>query len=167
MMTIRPSSVSEGGIDMMQAPDLRPVCTLFVTLDPIREMGQGRAGQRRIIPIVGGRVEGELSGTILNVGADWQTVYADGSAWLDTRYAFETTDGAVIEIINRGYRHGPPEVMRRLAAGEAVDPGEYYMRTAAFLETGDPRYGWVNRTVFVGVGARRAAEVEMALFAFS
>ena len=152
---------------MMDAPDLRHVCTLFVELDPIREMGQGPAGQRRIIPIVGGRVEGELSGSILNVGADWQTVYADGTAWLDTRYAFETDDGAVIEIVNRGYRHGPPEVMARLASGEEVDPDEYYMRTAAFLETGVPRYAWVNRTVFVGTGARRDSAVEMALFAVS
>ena len=150
---------------MMQVPDLRPVCTLFVELDPICEIGQGRGGRRRIIPIVGGRVEGELTGTILNVGADWQTIHADGTAWLDTRYAFETADGAVIEVINRGYRHGPAEVMQRLAAGDTVDPGEYYMRTAAFLETGDPRYGWVNKTVFVGVGARRKASVEMALYA--
>ena len=149
----------------MQVPDLRPVCTLFVELDPICEIGQGRGGRRRIIPIVGGRVEGELTGTILNVGADWQTIHADGTAWLDTRYAFETADGAVIEVINRGYRHGPAEVMQRLAAGDTVDPGEYYMRTAAFLETGDPRYGWVNKTVFVGVGARRKASVEMALYA--
>ncbi len=151
----------------MKTPDLSHVCTLFVELDPIREMGHGPAGQRRIIPIVGGKVEGELSGSILNVGADWQTVYADGTAWLDTRYAFETDDGAVIEIVNRGYRHGPPHVVARLAGGEEVDPDEYYMRTAAFLETGDPRYAWVNRTVFVGTGARRANAVEMALFAVS
>ena len=151
----------------MDAPDLRHVCTLFVELDPIREMGHGPAGQRRIIPIVGGKVEGELSGSILNVGADWQTVYTDGTAWLDTRYAFETNDGAVIEIVNRGYRHGPPEVMARLAGGEEVDPDDYYMRTAAILETGDPRYAWVNRTVFVGTGARRINAVEMALFAVS
>ena len=26
---------------MMQVPDLRPVCTLFVELDPICEIGQG------------------------------------------------------------------------------------------------------------------------------
>ena len=151
----------------METPGLRHVCTLFVELDPIREIGRGRAGTRRIIPIVGGRVEGELSGTILPVGADWQTVYEDGTAWLDTRYAFETADGATIEVVNRGFRHGPAEVIERLARGEDVDPSEYYMRTAAFLETGDRRYAWVNRTVFVGAGGRHAASVEMALFAVS
>lgn len=150
----------------LQAPTLRHVCDLIVDLDPIREMGAGRAGQRRIIPIIGGRVEGpEINGRIMNLGADWQTIFADGLAELDTRYAFETDDGAVIEIINYGYRHGPEDVMKQLAAGEAVSPDAYYMRTHARLETGDARYAWVNRTLFVGRGARLEAEVRMSLFA--
>ena len=151
---------------MVDAPHLRPVCTLNVELGPIIEMGQGRAGKRRIIPIIGGTVEGpELSGTILNVGADWQTIFADGSADLDTRYAFETHDGAVIEVVNLGFRHGPPEVLERLAKGEEVSPDSYYMRTSARFETGDPRYQWVNKSIFVGTGMRKASAVEVAMFA--
>ena len=150
---------------MVDAPHLRPVCTLKVELGPIIEMGQGRAGKRRIIPIIGGTVEGpELSGTILNVGADWQTIFADGSADLDTRYAFETHDGAVIEVVNLGFRHGPPEVLERLAKGEEVSPDSYYMRTSARFETGDPRYHWVNKSIFVGTGMRKASAVEVAMF---
>ncbi len=151
---------------MVQVPVLEHVCTLHVELAPIREMGPGRFGQRRIIPIVGGTVEGpELQGTILNLGADWQTIQADGAAHLDTRYAFETHDGALIEVINLGARHGPPEVIAALARGEAVDPASYYMRTTARLESGDPRYAWVNNTLFVGTGERRAQAVEINLFA--
>ncbi|MDP4992898.1 MAG: DUF3237 domain-containing protein [Marivita lacus] len=147
-------------------PDLDHVCTLTVTLDPIREMGSGRAGARRIIPIVGGTVTGpRLSGRILNVGADWQTIFADGLAELDTRYAMETDDGATIEIVNYGYRHGPKEVLEAVARGETVDPASYYMRTHARLETGDARYDWVNRTLFVGVGARNQASVQVDLYA--
>lgn len=147
-------------------PDLDHVCTLTVTLDPIREMGSGRAGARRIIPIVGGNVTGpRLSGRILNVGADWQTIFADGLAELDTRYAMETDDGATIEIVNYGYRHGPKEVLEAVARGETVDPASYYMRTHARLETGDARYDWVNRTLFVGVGARNQASVQVDLYA--
>lgn len=151
---------------VLPAPVLRHFCDLEVALDPIREMGQGRAGRRRIIPIVGGKVTGPgIEGRILNLGADWQTIFHDGTADLDTRYAFELNDGAVIEIRNLGFRHGPPDVMARLAAGEAVDPSEYSMRTTARLETGDDSWAWVNRTVFVGTGARLAQGVVVSLFA--
>ncbi len=149
-------------------PQLDHVCTLHVTLDPIREMGMGRAGARRIIPIIGGTVSGpRLNGRILNVGADWQTLFADGLAELDTRYAMETDDGATIEIINYGYRHGPKEVLDAVARGEPVDPASYYMRTHARLETGDERYSWVNRTLFVGVGARNQSSVQVELYAIA
>lgn len=152
----------------LPTPKLDEVCTLQVELDPIREMGTGRAGHRRIIPIVGGTVTGaRLSGRILNLGADWQTIFAGGLAELDTRYAMETDDGAVIEIINYGFRHGPEEVLAAVGRGEEVDPAAYYMRTQARLETGDARYDWVNRTLFVGVGARFQQAVQVTLYALT
>ena len=150
----------------LPTPTLELVCTLTVQLDPIREMGAGRAGQRRIIPISGGTVAGpKLNGQILSIGADWQTVFSDGLAELDTRYAMETHDGATIEIINFGLRHGPPEVLQAIMAGEDVDPASYYMRTHARLETGDARYKWVNKTLFLGTGARHQDKVLIDLFA--
>lgn len=152
----------------LPAPALEHVCDLSVELDLIKELGQGRAGQRRIIPIVGGTVIGpKLSGRILNVGADWQTIFNNKVAELDTRYALETNDGAVIEIINYGYRHGPSEVIAAVGRGEDVSPDQYYMRTHARLETGDHRYAWVNRTLFVGTGARLKQEVVLSLFAIT
>ncbi len=147
-------------------PKLQHVCDLSVKLGPIKEMGQGRGGQRRIIPIIGGDVSGpRLSGKILNVGADWQTIFQSTLAELDTRYAMETDDGAVIEIINYGYRFGHPDVLAALARGENVSPDSYSMRTMARLETGDERYDWVNRTLFVGTGARHLDSVTVSLYA--
>ncbi|MGB7337237.1 MAG: DUF3237 family protein [Salaquimonas sp.] len=35
------------------------------------------------------------------------------------------------------------------------------MRTHARLETGDERYDWVNRALFVGVGARLKSVVQI------
>jgi hypothetical protein len=146
-------------------PVLKHLCEIFVELAAPMELGDAPKGRRRIIPIVGGRVEGErLNGRILDLGADWQTVFADGTAELDTRYSMQTDDGALIDIRNFGYRHGPPEVLAALARGEAVDPARYSMRTHPRFETGDPRYAWLNRLIAVGSGAREPASVRVSVF---
>ena len=140
-------------------------CDLRVELDPIRDLGAGRAGQRRIVPIIGGQAFGpHFSGRVLNLGADWQTIFADGLAELDTRYAIETEDGATIEVRNYGFRHGPPEVIAAIGRGENVAPDQYYMRTHARLETGDTKYAWINKLLFVGVGAREKSTVILKLY---
>ena len=150
---------------MLEQPGLRHLCDLVVELAAPMELGDGRSGRRRIIPIVGGVVSGErLKGRILHLGADWQTVFADGSAELDTRYSIETDEGALIDIRNFGYRHGSPEVLAALARGEAVEPSRYYMRTHPRFETGDPRYAWLNTMICVGTGARESASVRVSVF---
>ncbi len=149
----------------MQQPELRHLCDLLVDLAVPMELGRSPRGVRRIIPIVGGTVEGErLRGRILNLGADWQTIMTDGTAELDTRYAIETHDGALVDIRNFGYRHGPAEVVERLARGEDVDPALYYMRTHPRFETGDERYGFLNRMICIGTGARENARVRVTVF---
>ncbi len=145
-------------------PTLEHFCTLEVELAPIMDLGEGRFAQRRIVPITGGRVTGRVSGTVLPVGSDWQTVSADGLAEIDARYAFRTADGAVVEIVNQGLRHGPPDVMRQLASGIPTPAQAYYMRSSARLESGHPDYRWLNRLVFVGTGARAADSVQIDLY---
>jgi len=136
-----------------------------IELAPPQELGAGPLGRRRIIGITGGRFYGgRLSGRVLAGGGDWQVVRGDGVADLDARYTLETTDGALIYVRNRGYRHGPDEVLRRLAAGENIDPSQYYMRTTPLFETGDQRYAWLNRIICVASGARRPAAVELEVF---
>jgi hypothetical protein len=145
--------------------NLRPLLRAEITLAPVQELGTSPLGRRRIIPITGGTFEGErLSGRVLPGGADWQVIRPDGVADLDARYTIETHDGALIYVRNKGYRHGPEDVIRRLAAGEAVDPKLYYMRTTPWFETGDARYAWLNRIVCVGTGARLAAAVQLEFF---
>jgi Protein of unknown function (DUF3237) len=136
-----------------------------ITLAAAQELGDTPLGRRRIIGITGGRFSGErLSGRVLPGGADWQVIRPDGVADLDARYTLETSDGALIYVRNRGYRHGPPEILRKLSLGEAVDPSLYYMRTTPRFETGDARYAWLNRIVCVATGARRSAAVELDVF---
>ena len=136
-----------------------------ITLAPPQDLGDTPQGRRRIIGITGGRFAGErLSGRVLPGGADWQVIRADGVADLDARYTLETTDGALIYVRNHGLRHGPPDVLLRLAAGEPVDAARYYMRTTPLFETGDARYAWLNRMVCVATGARLPASVELEVF---
>ncbi|MFZ8998133.1 MAG: DUF3237 domain-containing protein [Ilumatobacteraceae bacterium] len=147
-------------------PVLDHVCDLAVRAgDPV-VVGPVPTGIRRVIPVVGGTMSGPLlDGLIVGHGADWQTVRNDGSVVIDARYLLRTTDGADIEMTDRGFRHGPPDVMKRLAAGDPVDPSEYTMRTSIRLETADERYGWVNHTTFVGTGGRLPEGVVVSVFA--
>ena len=145
---------------------LQPLLRAEVTLAPPQELGDSPLGRRRIIPITGGSFRGEkLAGRVLPGGADWQMIRADGVAELDARYTLETDDRALIYVRNFGYRHGPAEVIRRLGAGEPVDPALYYMRTTSRFETGAERYRWLNGLICVAAGARRAAAVELEVFA--
>jgi len=112
---------------------------------------------RRIGEIVGGRFEGErLRGRILSGGSDWQSLRADGATTLNVRLVMETDDGALIGMTYLGIRHGPKEVLDRIARGESVNPSEYYMRATPYYETASEKYGWLNRAVSVAYGHRVA-----------
>jgi hypothetical protein len=135
-----------------------------VTVDlvaPVWELGvTSDLGRRRIIPITGGKLEGPLlNGEILNNGADWQVVTADGLAVIDTRYLLRLDDGSLAYLQTRGYRHGPADVMAELARGSEVDPSTYYFRVYLDFETSSSAYAWLNRTLAVGYAMRLATTV--------
>ena len=145
--------------------DTEFLCRVEVTLEPVRELGETPLGRRRIIGITGGTFRGpRLAGKILPGGADWQVIRSDGVAYLDARYTLETDDGALIYVNNKGYRHGPKEVIERLARGEEVDPALYYMRATPWFETSAPQYAWLNRSICVATGARRPAAVVLDFY---
>ncbi len=144
---------------------LEHACDFTVELSRPHELGSCSTGTRRIIPIVGGTVSGPLiNGRILDVGADWQTVTANGVAELDARYGIETHDGAMIEVISRGIRHASAEVAARIAAGEEVPTSEYYMRTAIRLDSGHADYAWVNRSLFLAEGGKVGSTVRLSVY---
>ena len=142
---------------MHEPPPLttRLVSRIRAHLGEVQEIGTLVTGRRRVVPIVGGRLEGpELFGEIIPGGADWQLVTSDGAAVIEARYTIRTDDGSFILVHSRGVRNGPPEVMARIIGGEIVDPGEYYFRTLVTLETGSPEHDWVNHRLFIAVAAR-------------
>lgn len=141
-------------------PQLEILCHLAVKLAPPQLIGNVLTGERRIIPIIGGRFEGpKLHGEIIPGGADWQIVTADGTALLEARYTLRTDDGALLYVRNIGVRHGPPEVLAAIARGEQVDPAKYYFRAIPTFETGAIKYAWLNRLVTISSGVRTKEEV--------
>jgi hypothetical protein len=144
-------------------PGLTLTLDVSARVGPPVELGAVPGGRRRLVPITGGTfaAHGELSiaGRIVPGGADTQLVHDDGLTEADARYTLETTDGTRIGVRNRGLRHAPPDVMRRLLAGERVDPALVYFMTTPVFETDAPGLQLLVRSIFVGSGERYPDEV--------
>lgn len=142
------------------------IFTIHAELAAITSLGRTPYGERRVVGILGGTVQGpKLAGRVLPGGADWQIVRADGGAALEARYTVRTDDGALIYVRNVGVRGGPPEILARLGRGEPVDPAAYYFRTTPRFETGAPGYGWLNDLIAVGSAVRRPEAVILDFYA--
>jgi hypothetical protein len=118
-------------------------------------VGEMPNGTRRIVDILGGTFEGpSLKGTIVPGGADWQMIRADGFTDIDARYTLKTDTGHLIYVSNVGIRHAPPDVIRRLNAGESVDQAQIYFRAVPKFETAAPELQWLTRSIFIATGER-------------
>lgn len=123
---------------------------------PVWDLGEtSDLGIRRIFPITGGTFSGpRINGKILNNGADWQIVTKEGVSIIDTRYLLQTDDGAYIYLQTKGFRHGPAEVLEKVARGEMVDPAQYYFRITMQFETSSPAYDYLNRHIGIASAMR-------------
>jgi len=139
----------------LSAPSLEFVFELRVTIAATVEIGSTASGVRRTVPITGGTFHGpRISGRVMPGGADWQLVQSDGLTHVDAHYILETDDGVRIEVRNEGIRHGASSVLARIVAGERVDPSEYYFRTTPRFRPSGGSYGWLERSVFLGLAER-------------
>jgi hypothetical protein len=89
-------------------------------------------------------------------GEDWQFAQADRLTLVDAQYVIETEDDARIKVRNQGVRHGPKEVMQRLAGGEHAEPTESYFRTTPRFYLSDEKYDWLRRSIFIASAERHA-----------
>lgn len=134
------------GTGQLPIPTLYPIFTARVTLGPPVEFGQQGEQRKRLIPITGGTFDGpKLRGTVLAGGGDWQSIAADGTTAILARYTLRAEDGTTIGVVNPGIRRGPPEVLKRLAAGKAVDPSLYYFRTVPTFDVADGPHDWLRK----------------------
>lgn len=133
----------------------RPLFTLTGRVGRPIDIGATPAGRRRIYVIESGEFDGErLRGSVLPGGADHMLVRPDGVVRPDVRLTLKTDHNQFICMSYGGMRHGPAEVMDRLACGEPVDASEYYFRILPTFETGSEKYYWINQIVTVGIGHR-------------
>ena len=89
----------------------------------------GPYGERRFMPVTGGQLSGDrIRGVFLPGGSDCQLIRPDLVAELDVRVVILTDDGVHILMKGLGLRHGAPDVIKRLQAGEEVGADEYSFR---------------------------------------
>lgn len=145
------------------APRLVPLMRLQVEVGEVLTLGPVPQGERRCVAITGGRFEADdgWHGEVLPGGTDWQLLRGDGVLEVDARYVLQDTQGARVQVVSQGLRHGPPEVIEALARGEAVQASRYYFRTAMRFEAAASHLAHLNRLLAVGFGVREARCVRL------
>jgi len=146
--------------------NLEQLLTIDVQVEPILDLGDPGTGVRRIIPFAGGTFTGRdgLAGTLAPGGSDWQLVRPSGVIEIDAHYVLQSDLGGLIEVRSVGIRRASADVLDRIAAGDDVDPSEYYFRTHIRLSTSDTSLAWMNDILAVATGERRSASVRIAVF---
>lgn len=146
-------------------PSLEFVFEARVKVDPPILLGVQGGLQRRIVPILGGPVEGPgLKGEVLAFGADWQGVRDDGLTQILARYLIKAEDGTLIQVVNQGVRRASPSVIRRLLSGELVDASLVYFRAVPTFEVGEGPHQWLAESLFITAGKRRPDSVEIRFY---
>ncbi|WP_137845004.1 DUF3237 domain-containing protein [Microbacterium sp. 2FI] len=143
----------------MNEPVLEYAFEIRVDIAPYLRIGRSVDEELTFTPITGGSVAGPLlRGEVIAGGGDW-AVERSGTAQLEARYLLRADDGAVIDILNRGYYRATAEVMARVEAGEAVAEEEYYFRTAPVFQTDSPRHRWLAEHQFIGLARDEDGQV--------
>jgi hypothetical protein len=135
------------------------IFTITARIGEVTTAGDIGHGVRRIIPIIGGEVRGDIHGKVLAFGADFQIIRPNELIELEAKYALETDDGATVYVENKGIRFGPVDLLQKLKRGEPVDPKLIYFRTVPKFETGHANYRWLMENLFVASAARHTDRV--------
>ncbi|MDN3920689.1 DUF3237 domain-containing protein [Roseateles violae] len=147
-------------------PALTPMTRIHCEVLPLVSLGEAPGGERRYVPLGGGRVQGpELNGRVVEGGVDWQLRRSDGVLEIAAHYVLRAdADGGLIEVRSEGLRHGPPEVMAALARGESPPRERYFFRTLMRFQTGAPAWLHLNKVMAIACGERRAREVVLDVY---
>ena len=146
-------------------PDLTFVAHLSVTVGEPIDLGQVSDGHRRLVPILGGTVDGPLlRGRVLPGGADHQILRTPTLTELDARYVLETDAGDRISVHNVGIRSGTEADIDSLIRGQHVPADRIYFRCQPRLSSAANRLQWMNERLFVGSGERLPNSMELDIY---
>ena len=111
----------------------------IVTLGPDTKVGATPWGERNIVPITGGTFEGpRIKGKVLSGGWDWQLQVPGGCFSLHANYMIQATDGAIINVDNRG------------TMCKSSDGKDAKLLTTPSFEAPKGPHDWLNGGAFVG-----------------
>ena len=146
-------------------PALLPMAQVRCEVGALVSLGAAKYGERRYVPLLGGTVVGpELNGRVVEGGVDWQVQRGDGVLEIAAHYVIRADDGSLIEVQSDGMRHGAPEVMARLARGDAVPRDDYFFRTLMRFQSGAPAWVHLNKVMALAVGQRLAKLVVLDVY---
>ncbi len=114
------------------------IMTIHVQCAKDYEVKNEGRGYLRVIPIVGGTVEGKVSGEVVPGGADWNTTLDSDSnlAHVFAKYLLKTSDGEYIDVQNEGVIKG--------------DSDSRIKTSPRFKADINGKYAWLNHGVYVG-----------------
>ena len=149
-----------------QHPELDFAFEVRVDIAPTERIGHGGGDVLSFTPITGGTIAGpRLNGTVVAGGGDWSVERGDVIE-LDARYLLRADDGALIDIVNRGFYRVPPELVEAARAGDPIPEEHVYFRTSPVFRTDAPAHRWMAESVFVGLARddRDSGQIVIAFF---
>lgn len=93
-----------------------------------------------------------ITARAVHPGGDWFRELADGYGYIDVRILMQTNDDALIHIAYQGFVEPTDTLSQAIESLKPTSFSDQSIRTTWRLSTGDERYSWVNRSVFVGEG---------------
>lgn len=112
------------------------IMTIHVQCGQLMEVKNEGAGFLRVIPIIGGTVEGKISGQVVPGGADWNTSLDNNLSHVFAKYLLKTDDGEYIDIQNEGYIN--------------FELNNKIKTSPVFKADMNGKYAWLNHGVYVG-----------------
>ncbi|WP_306370721.1 DUF3237 domain-containing protein [Nocardiopsis sp. CC223A] len=150
---------------MTFAPALTYAFEIRARIDPALHIGHGDGERLEFTPITGGDVRGPLlNGTVVAGGGDWSATRGEVCE-LEARYLIRADDGAVIDIVNRGYYRPTADGPDQHDGPVRVTRPDEYFRTQPVFRTDAPAHRHLAETVFIGLAREQDGHIVIRCYA--